>query len=155
MPRCRIPHDPVDVVAAGEQGATALRLTLDRAHPEAWARKSNKRELGEVELGTGDPGEVVMVGFEVGCWGEAEGYCPGFGSSMGFVRPWMDHGMESCSESCGGEILVSPRNQAARAYRWWRPPTRGSATTLPSRGPSTARPVGASPSSAIWGRSSL
>ena len=56
--------------------------------------------------------------------------------------------------ACGGEKRVAPAH-AALEYRWWMPATRESATTRPLPGGSTARETGASPSSVMWGRSSL
>jgi hypothetical protein len=56
--------------------------------------------------------------------------------------------------TCRGEKGVR-RDHAALEYRWCRPPTRESATTLPALGGSVARATGASPWSAMCGRSSL
>jgi hypothetical protein len=67
-------------------------------------------------------------------------------------------GKARAGKSCGGEKRVEPPcvGQAAlRRYRWCRPQTRGTATTVPSSLGSTSRLTGASASRLMCGRSLL
>ena len=84
----------------------------------------------------------------------------------GNARRW-GHRVSNPSRGRSGRVLAPLKREpcavgklirhthAALAYRWWSPPTRGSATTRPTAGGSTVRRRGASPASDMCGRSAL